>query len=207
MLKTNFNINPASQDLKPLEIILEWYRLELISPLGVCNLVSEELFPKWHRVLWLWLGTPGASLSDICEWYLSWKALFPPILVNHLTRQFRFALDLMNLAMNSPDSLSKGIPPMPTSSSEVPTGNSQESSVPLRLTFFEYIDLACARSGIEFLPLVGKVHSETGKPLYKMSGISGKSTLLYTEHGVLYTLSESGDWNPLAVTEAISLVS
>ncbi len=205
MLKNNFNINPASQDLKPLEIILEWYHSELISPLGICNLLSQELFPKWHGVLWTWLGTAGASLADICEWYLAWKALFPQILVDQLSRQFRFALDLMNLAMNSPDSLSKSIPPMRTSSSQMPLNS--EPVLPSRLSFFEYIDLACSRSGIEFLPLVGKVHAETGKPLYKMSGVSGKSTLLYTDHGVLYSLSDSGDWHPLAVTEAISSLS
>lgn len=205
MLKHNFIVNPASQDLKPLEIILEWYHADFISPLGICSMMSDGLFPKWHSVLWTWLGTPGTSLDDICEWYLAWKGLFPPTLVDLLTSQFRFALDLMNLAMNSPESLSKSIPLMPNP--QAVDEKSHMNTVPTKLSFLEYIDLCCSRSGIEFIPLVGKVHSETGKPLYKMSGMSGKSSLLYTENGVLFCLSDSGDWSPLAVTEAIQRVS
>ena len=67
------------------------------------------------------------------------------------------------------------------------------------------VEMAFSRDFSEFIPLVGKVHSDTGKPLYKMTGKSG-SRLLYTDHGVLYCLMDDGNWNPIAVSEALDLI-
>ncbi|KAI9105001.1 GC-rich sequence DNA-binding factor-like protein-domain-containing protein [Phlyctochytrium arcticum] len=98
-LRNNFIMNPAQQDLQPLYDIFQWQALLPIHLL--VHLLESEFFPKWHSVLWQWLGSPGAQTEEISQWYQSWKRVFPPMLAKEagIVNQFRAGLNMMNQSL------------------------------------------------------------------------------------------------------------
>jgi hypothetical protein len=151
--------------------------------------------------------------EQVTEWYKSWKDLFPKCLKPLLANQFRFGLDLMN---NSMLGTLKEMPPLP-----IPMANQdgkvdsvkstmKSRQVPSRdqFTFMDYVGKRAAEKGVEFVPMVGRTHSETGKPLFKMTGIDGLSILVYMDKGVLFMQSgDRGEWGPVSVDEVVAILA
>jgi tuftelin-interacting protein 11 len=211
-----FAVNPAAQDLSPLEWTLDWVSKDLLSVPVAVHLLETELFPKWHKVLWVWLSSPSVNFEEVSGWYTSWKALFPPSLLPSLQGQFRFGLDMMNLALTGgPESL-KVMPPLPTPLAAQPL-ESESRDAPKKqptarpqLTFVDYLQRAAGDRGIEFTPMAGKSHPLTGKPLYRLSsGRDGTAQLtVYIDQGLLFVrLPNVPDWEPMPVDQALELVS
>ena len=206
LLRAEFTVNPAAQDLKPLEWTLSWVNAQLLSISLAVHLFETELFPKWHKVLWTWLSSASVSFEDVSQWYSSWKSLFPPEMSELLQNQFRFGLDLMNQAMMSDGPLGS-MPPLP-----IPLAHQEPNQVlkprPMvprdTMTFMDYVERSAAQAGVEFVPLVGKVHSGSGKPLYKLQGASGRALWVYVDKGVLFTQME-GAWGPVSVEDALGM--
>jgi tuftelin-interacting protein 11 len=216
LLKNEFTVNPASQDLQPLEWVLQWFESEFLKASIVVHLLETELFPKWHKVLWAWLSSPQMEFEEVSEWYSSWKELFPESLKPLLQNQFRFGLDLMNQAMmvGSPEELGP-LPPLPTPMALL----EEESSVggkpktqerpgvrKEQLSFVDYVSRLASEQGVEFLPLPGKVHPGTGKALYKLSSSSGGKggLVVFADNGVLFARLKN-DWEPISVDVALEL--
>ncbi|KAJ3006347.1 hypothetical protein HKX48_000165 [Thoreauomyces humboldtii] len=96
-LQKDFPVNPAAQDIVPLQHILAW--APLVPTHLFVHLFETEFFPKWHSVLWAWLSSPGASEEEIALWYQTWKTrVFQPDFVKQpgIATQFRAGLDMMN---------------------------------------------------------------------------------------------------------------
>lgn len=68
-LREDFSINPAAQNMEPLEEwVLPWHRL-LRSSMFV-HLLDSELFPKWLDILYIWLASPGCKPDEVASWYV-----------------------------------------------------------------------------------------------------------------------------------------
>lgn len=68
-LREDFVINPAKQDMVPLEEwVLPWHTL-LRSSMFV-HLLDAELFPKWIEILYVWLASPGCKPDEVASWYV-----------------------------------------------------------------------------------------------------------------------------------------
>lgn len=100
LLRSEFSVNPAHQDLIALETVWRWKDGFKVSTLG--QLLQTELFPKWHATLYLWLTTPGVLLGEVSEWYRFWQAIIPvDVRESPIVRsQFDKGLDMINLAMD-----------------------------------------------------------------------------------------------------------
>ncbi|KAJ3299917.1 hypothetical protein HK104_006068 [Borealophlyctis nickersoniae] len=220
-LRLDFSINPAAQDTTPLLWIFRWHAL-LPGHLLV-HLLETEFFPVWHRILWAWLSSPGANHDEIVQWYTSWKSFFPPFLQAEegIKRQFKAGLDFMNRALSG--GAGGVMPPIPGPIALEKAGvgvglganglTSAQAAEKIRedkrrkaataksneVTFREYVErVASARDG--------KVHPQTGKPLFLMAEGGGVGGLLcYIEDGVVF-VSEGEKWVPVSVEEAVERV-
>ena len=72
-LRTNLTINPADQDLSPLEIVWRWRDGFRVSTLA--QLISAEVFPKWLSTLHTWLVSEGVRLGEVGEWFQWWQGV------------------------------------------------------------------------------------------------------------------------------------
>lgn len=225
VFRLEFTINPAAQDLNPLEWALQWVAEGLLSVPIAVHLLETEMFPKWQKVLWAWLTSPSVVFEEVSGWYSSWKALLPPELLPSLQHQFRFGLDMMNQALMGGPGALQVMPPPPVPLAHQPSVDEKNQKTQARkaamgsdttpttlppkkpqLSFVDYLQRAAADQGIEFLPLVGKSHPVNGRPLYKLSGKSHLT--VYIDQGLLFVRSPgSSDWEPMSVDEAVSRAS
>ena len=125
VLRADLTINPADQDIRPVECVLAWN--QLIPVLSLSHLVClwvGEFFPKWLRVLYTWLtahltdpgsesrrpGEVAADFEEVSAWYTGWKGLFPEVLLAQepVAECFTLALDMMQNCMMLEDEENQG---------------------------------------------------------------------------------------------------
>jgi len=128
-MREEVRVNPAAQDIDPVQCMLEWTRLLPVLPLAHLScLWVGEFFPMWLRVLYDWLtghlggaeqgGVGGAhpvemaDFEEVSAWYSGWKGLFPQALLDQdsVAECFSLALDMMqtSLTLDSDDSPASG---------------------------------------------------------------------------------------------------
>ncbi|KAJ3025740.1 hypothetical protein HK097_006609, partial [Rhizophlyctis rosea] len=182
-LRQDFTINPAAQNLEPLFWVLKWYTLMPTHLL--VHLLETEFFPQWHHVLWSWLCSENASRDEIAQWYLSWKGVIPPALIEEegIARQFKAGLDMMNLAMVKGERMGGPMPPVPGPIALEKPGSEQQKerrrrearsdvrNSSARDGFREFVERIAAEHDLLFLPS-GRV-SEGGKVLFRLGGDLG----------------------------------
>ncbi|KAI9339195.1 GC-rich sequence DNA-binding factor-like protein-domain-containing protein [Zopfochytrium polystomum] len=101
VLRNEFTVNPAAQEDAPLRWVLSWH--SIIPDSTLCHLLETEFFPKWIRVLWIWLSSSSGAdrsrdlLRDISRWYAVWKTFFPIEVAKWegVSSAFRVGLELM----------------------------------------------------------------------------------------------------------------
>jgi hypothetical protein len=123
VLREGLVINPAQQDIAPVEAVLAWVALVPVMPvLHLSCLLVGELFPKWLRVLHTWLTSSSSSSSnsssgggsaeadvvdfeEVTAWYAGWKELIPAVLQaeDNIVQCFNIALEMMQAAMMAED--------------------------------------------------------------------------------------------------------
>ncbi|KAJ3029192.1 UNVERIFIED_CONTAM: hypothetical protein HDU68_012779 [Siphonaria sp. JEL0065] len=232
-LRTEFHVNPAAQDMKPLEWVLEW-RHVFPKPI-FSHLIETEFFPKWIQVLWLWLGSPGVSFDEVSRWYLAWKSAFPEDMQEGwvgVSEGWKVGLDLMNRAVSGAEG--DGLGPVPKL---VPiaergdgwmgvagSGRKQEKVVTgkpdlvrrkeVAVGFLELVERTAAQVGLVLLP-TGRSHT-SGKPIYKLEkgdggSRKGRGVVFYVDEGVVFVYGggavgdAAGDWGAIAVDEIVAL--
>lgn len=94
----DFVINPLHQIIEPFQWVMIW--ADLIPQHHFINLLETEFFQKWIRVLYSWL-TNNPDYEEVSRWYIGWKKMFPPEIVNNdrIRTQFNMALEVMNQAV------------------------------------------------------------------------------------------------------------
>ena len=54
---------------------------DIIPRMHMVNIVIENFFPKWLRVLSVWLSA-NANYDEVVRWYTGWKTLIPDQLIS-----------------------------------------------------------------------------------------------------------------------------
>jgi tuftelin-interacting protein 11 len=65
-LRENFAVNPRSQDLGPLNAVLEW--AGIIRDSILARVLEAEFFGKWLSTLHVWLTSKKPNFDEIVEW-------------------------------------------------------------------------------------------------------------------------------------------
>jgi len=183
-LREDFQVNPAQQDLKPLQNVLSW--AEIIRPSIFSQLLEAEFFPKWLKTLHQWLVHPEASFEEVAQWYSSWKRVFPEDVqrMTGVERGFTKGLELMNKAIELGPAVSR-LPPPDVHAAGVPAGQTKaqaatktKSSRTQEITFRSIVDDYASSHNLMFFP-AGKVDEKTGHALFRVSkSTDGKGGML-----------------------------
>ena len=181
-LREDFQVNPAQQDLKPLQDVLAW--VDIIRPSILSQLLETEFFPKWLTTLHQWLIHPKASFEEVVQWYSFWKGTFPEDVqrMSGVERGFTKGLELMNKAIElgpavsqlpRPDVRAGGIPAAPEKAR-----TTAKPSRTQEITFRSIVDDYASSHNLMFFP-AGKVDEKTGHALFRVSASAdGKGGLL-----------------------------
>ena len=107
-----FVINPANQDIRLFQSVMEWSAI--IAKEHMLCILLGEFFPKWLRTLSFWLqnSAPNPSLyKDVRVWYLGWKSMFPEHFFDdeEFIKNFSVALDMLDATMDGRTSELKAI--------------------------------------------------------------------------------------------------
>jgi tuftelin-interacting protein 11 len=183
VLREDFQINPANQDMQPLNQVLSWSTV--LRPHIFSQLVESQFFPKWLRTLHQWLVHPKASFEEIAQWYSFWKGVFP-IDVQQMTgveRGFLKGLQLINKALELGPEASTQLPPPELEDRALRDTNVAAASIkrPSRtqeITFRSIVEDFVASHNLLFIP-AGRVEEKSRMPLFRISKTAdGKGGLL-----------------------------
>ncbi|KAJ6259789.1 hypothetical protein Dda_5430 [Drechslerella dactyloides] len=189
LLRRKFEVNPADQDIRPLEAVMAWHGFFRQSTFA--QLLEAEFFPKWMQTLYSWLTMDGVDLEEVSEWYSWWGEQFPKEVKEYVQvrREFKNALDMMAQAMDVQEGVGgakllppesgaarplRPSPPPAQASSSTKGGTSAKGkanggAAPLtETTFREYMEEWCAEQGLILMPL-RKAHEATGQPLFRIT--------------------------------------
>lgn len=221
-MRDDFTINPRNQDMKPLvDWVLPWH--PLIRPSTYARLFELEFFPKWLNVLYLWLVHPGYSGDEVAQWFEMWKGVFPTeVLTNRsIAHGFDAGLKLMDEALalgpEAPTKLRKpNFQPLPSSSKST-NGTAKASKFAPRvamdahqgdITFRFLAEQAIASNDLLMLPL-GKSHSVTGKPLFRVGKtIEGKGGVtVYFGDDAVFAQRDVGEFRAVTLDDLVKRAS
>ncbi|KAJ3162897.1 Tuftelin-interacting protein 11 [Geranomyces variabilis] len=232
-LQKELVINPAAQDLAPLQNVLAWRPIIPVHLL--VHLLETEFFPKWHTVLWQWLSAPGANLEEIAEWYRTWKtrAFDRELLMEAgIAVQFKAGLDMMNraIAMGGAKGEMPPAPPPIASISETAAAGGRVGATSGRRTatgftaapmsaadsFKSYVEDEASKRDMLFAP-ANRVHPTTGKALFRLAPAAQAAhghggIVCYIEEGVLFVEDASETdpklhWKAVEVEAALDMAA
>lgn len=214
-LRSNFTVNPADQDLEPLESVLAW--VPYFRPSTFAALLAREFFPKFLATLHLWL-TSDANFEEVGEWLNFWKEIFPTELREHpdVKAQFKEAFAMINMAIDLGSNVATELPPpvvpeIPFSSKTSEAAAKKEKKEKRRkareakaaaeaeeTSFRDVLENWCAENDLLLIPL-RKSHSN-GAPLFRISeSAAGTGGLVvYIREDVVW-MKEKGkeEWKPV----------
>lgn len=215
-LRRELEVNPANQNMEPLEHVLEWKGIIKPSIFGI--IFGEHVFPKWLDVLHKWLTDPDARLHDISAWYVAWYEWIPSDLrdVPAIKRGFNRGLDLINAALDldAKDRQHKLEHPKHENVSSAPSQPSrptmtEDLTKPKPIASFrEVVEAYCMSHDLFLLPL-RKAHDVLGHALYKISdnpaGHGGR--LCYFEDDVLWLQSKTDrkSYEPVSLDDTLEI--
>ncbi|KAJ3169686.1 hypothetical protein HDU87_000567 [Geranomyces variabilis] len=232
-LQKDLVINPAAQDLAPLQNVLAWRPIIPVHLL--VHLLETEFFPKWHAVLWQWLSAPGANLEEIAEWYRTWKtrAFDRELLMETgIALQFKAGLDMMNraIAMGGAKGEMPPAPPPIASISETAAAGGRVgasggqrtatrfAAAPMSAadSFKSYVEDEASKRDMLFVP-ANRVHPTTGKALFRLAPAAQAAhghggIVCYIEEGVLFVEDASETdpklhWKAVEVEAALDMAA
>jgi tuftelin-interacting protein 11 len=170
-------INPAAQQLGPLQWLLAWAPFapaRLLAPL-----LDAHFFPAWHAALHAWLRStaPPPDYGEVTRWYLGWKGLFPQELTSHerVRRGFNAALDLMNAAVAGQLPQAPPAAPSGVAGEAVQAAQEVKEQVPIGRTgadasLRELLERFAESRSVPFLPKPGRSHG--GMQVYAFGRVS-----------------------------------
>ncbi|KAA8916572.1 hypothetical protein TRICI_001198 [Trichomonascus ciferrii] len=211
-MRKEFTVNPADQDITPLEHVVKWGDFVRPSTLGV--IFEEQFFPKWLDVLYQWLISPECKPSEISAWFKAWQDWFPDIIreIPAVKHGFKQGLDLINAALDLKPSERESKLHRPTKSAKassrkeplnlnVPQKKPEDALVS---TFKEVVEDFCANNDL-FLISLKKAHPSFGYALFKISpSHTGHGGLTcYFEDDVLWIQSKQdrSSYEPISLDE------
>lgn len=210
-------INPRDQDMSAIvNEVLPWH--SLIRPSNFTRLFELEFFPKWLNVLYLWLVHPGYNGEEVAQWFELWKSLFPAEVLHHkaIAHGFETGVQLMGAALalgpsRSQDLQRPSYSPL-SRSSKSSVGGSKAPSTPAPhvavrhddITFRNIAEDFIASKDLLMVPL-GKSHSTTGKPLFRVGKtIDGKGGVtVYVGEDAVFAQGDSGSFHAVTLDDVV----
>ncbi|KXL46003.1 hypothetical protein M433DRAFT_154052 [Acidomyces richmondensis BFW] len=217
-LSQEFDINPADQNLTPLENTLKWQEFFKVDVFA--RLLAAEFFPKWLSTLHLWLTTEDANFEEIGQWLSWWKQQLPDELWSHpeVLKQWEKGTDMVHAGL---DLLDEGLPltnlPPPAAGPAKPIAKTiaQKLDAPKpapRLAsaenadFKDVVEAWCAEEDLTMVPL-REAHPQTGLPLFRItaSAIGKGGVVVYLKGDVVWAQrkSDRAIYDPIGLEEKL----
>jgi tuftelin-interacting protein 11 len=183
-LSQTFDINPADQDITPLEQAFLW--LPFFTPSIFSRLLVTEFFPKLLMVLHQWITSPEASFEEIGAWYTWWKSVIPEQLQKQkdVEKEFEKAIVMIDQALTLQEEgkdvgmlaapAAGPVRPVVSSTPSITAAPTQRQNQQEELTFKDLVEEWCTEHDLTLLPL-REAHPATGAPLFRITAsVSGK---------------------------------
>ena len=214
VMRSDFEINPADQDVTPIECVLAWN--EFFNPHVMSQLFIAEFFPKWLNVLHLWL-TSGANYSEVAEWFEWWKSQIPSEInaIGTVAEMWKKGLEMMNLALTlgeqakdqlpAPDVHFDVAPPMTIQSNPVvESDQSMLRSNEEETSFRDVVEAWCIEENLLFIPL-RSAHEKTGYPTFRITAsATGKGgAIVYIKGDIVWAQNRNDKtlWEPVGLED------
>lgn len=204
-LTANFEIDPADQDLSPLEHILAWSAF--FKPAILARLLIAEFFPKWLSVLHLWLTSPEANFEEIGQWFSWWKTQIPDSIqrVEDMEKEWRKGIEMINTALDireNGDDIATLPPPvsgpakpiardpavrrLDAAAAEAKSDAPKQKRVE-ETEFRDAVEAWCAENDLTLIPL-READTQTGLPLFRITAsATGKGgVIVYLKGDVVW---------------------
>lgn len=202
-----FVINPLQQQMDAWNWVISW--LDIISPVSMVKVLTENFFPRWIAVLSKWLSS-NPNFDELTKWYLGWKSMFPEQLLTDpaVKNCLNEALEIMNQAVmeHSQPGARENIAYLTLTERrrafeperrDVPENNPSLSlnftSIPTTLK--EHIEQRAEESGLLFMPIPNKTYE--GRQVYKL----GRIQISIDQTMIHYNVK--GQWNMTGSVETV----
>ncbi|KAJ9666661.1 hypothetical protein H2201_003320 [Coniosporium apollinis] len=214
-LSANFEIDPADQDLSPLEHVLAWQRY--FTPKILAQLLVAEFFPKWLNTLHLWL-TAEPNYEEVGQWFSWWKQQFPDAVnaVPAVAAEWERGLAMMNEALDLGPERARTELARPAAGPARPVGGTagtpkkhtpaRSREVVVETTFRDVVEAWCAEESLLLVPL-REAHELTGLPLFRItaSATGRGGVLVYLKGDVVWAQDrrDKSLWEPVGLDEGL----
>lgn len=213
-LRDNFEINPAEQDVAPLEAVFAWKGLLSDQTLG--ELLKAQFFPKFLEIIHQWLSSEGVVFHEVQEWIKWWRETLGDDInaLPSISSCWDEAYTLINQALDLGDARLTSLPapraqpsPSPAPASK-PPAKEPPRPAPLaeEATFKDVVEDFCSEQNLLLMPL-REAHDLTGRPLFRItaSATGRGGAVAYFRGDVLWVQSKRDKalWEPTALDEAL----
>lgn len=216
-LRDNFEINPAEQDLAPLETVFAWKGL--ISNQVIGELLKAQFFPKFLDIIHQWLSSEEVVYDEVNKWIEWWRNEILKDDINSLpsvAASWDEAYTLINTALDLGDARMTSLPAPNTSnapaSPDVPELSKSIREAPRPApqaeepTFKDIVEEFCAEENLLMIPL-REAHDITGAPLFRVTAsATGKGgAVAYLRGDILWVQNkkEKSVWEPMGLDERL----
>jgi tuftelin-interacting protein 11 len=217
-LRDNFEINPAEQDLAPLEAVFAWKGL--ISNAVIGELLKAQFFPKFLEIIHQWLSSEEVVFDEVQTWITWWRNEILTDEINDLpsvASRWNEAYSLINDALDLGDKRMTDLPaPKATTEAlpETPDFSKSVNKEPLRpapqveeATFKDVVEEFCAEENLLLIPL-REAHTQTGLPLFRItaSATGRGGAVTYLKGDVLWVQNKKDKsiWEPTGLGEELT---
>jgi tuftelin-interacting protein 11 len=217
-LRDNLEVNPAEQDLTPLEAVFAWKGL--ISNQTIGELLRAQFFPKFLDIIHQWLSSEEVVFDEVQKWIEWWRNEILKPDINELPSVatcWDEAYTLINQALDLGSARLTDLPAPRVESTraspETPQFNKSVNKEPPRpaaqldeMTFKDVVEEYCAEENLLMIPL-REAHDQTGLPLFRITAsASGKGgAIAYLKGDILWVQNKKDKslWEPFGLDERL----
>ncbi|KAF2130207.1 TFP11-domain-containing protein [Dothidotthia symphoricarpi CBS 119687] len=209
-LRDNFEINPAEQDLAPLQAVFAWKGL--VSDQTIGELLKAQFFPKFLDIIHQWLSSEGVIFKEVEDWIKWWLGNLGDDInaLPSVSSCWGEAYTLINQALDLGDARLTDLPAprieSTRASPETPQLSKSINKEPPRpaphveeATFRDVVEEFCGEENLLMIPL-REAHDITGLPLFRItaSATGRGGAVAYFKGDVLWVQNkkEKSLWEP-----------
>jgi tuftelin-interacting protein 11 len=216
-LRDNLEVNPAEQDLAPLEAVFAWRGL--ISNQTIGELLRAQFFPKFLEIIHQWLSSEEVVFTEVQTWIEWWRNEILKEEINALPSVascWEEAYALINTALDLGDARLTDLPAPRVERTEVAPETPQFSKSvnkepprppqPDEMSFKDVVEEFCADENLLMIPL-REAHDQTGLPLFRItaSATGRGGAVAYLKGDILWVQNkkEKSVWEPHGLDGAL----
>jgi tuftelin-interacting protein 11 len=217
-LRDNFEVNPAEQDLAPLEAVFAWKGL--VSDQVIGELLRAQFFPKFLDIIHQWLSSEEVVFTEVEKWIEWWRDEILGASINALPSVascWNEAYTLINQALDLGDARLTDLPAPRVESTraspETPQFSKSVNKEPPRPapqveepTFKDVVEEFCAEENLLLIPL-REAHDKTGLPLFRVtaSATGRGGAVAYLKGDILWVQDKKDKsvWEPVGLDDKL----